>query len=122
MRRLVGLVAVIWLASHAVTLALVPTWFGLQVAGATPAMCMCSHGPAAVCPMHHRTDPDSRVCVWQGVTATADATLATLFTLVGLPTTSSPVSAPADSGRPTIPATPATADRLATPDAPPPRA
>jgi len=45
----------------------------------TAAECTCAHGDHAICPMHHRSSPGSRICL----IGSADDTLATLGSLFG---------------------------------------
>ena len=55
-------IAVTWLLCQAATLALAPTivWFG---AADELFECTCAHGDHAICPMHHKPAPGSKVCV-----------------------------------------------------------
>jgi len=84
------------------------------------AECTCSHGDHAICPMHHRSAPGSRICLI-GSADNALATLGSLFQAAALmpSVTSAAVQATASiapiSSASTIPF------RSVSPDPPPPR-
>ena len=62
LRRILSRIAVAWLVCHATTLTLGPMhlWLG---SGDAIMECTCAHGDHAICPMHHKPAPGSRLCV-----------------------------------------------------------
>jgi len=60
-RRLIA----IWLLCRAATLSAAPAAFFVASAGATELRCMCVHGGAHACPMHHGSSARSKICELQ---------------------------------------------------------
>jgi len=83
-RRTLGLVAATWLFGQTATLALVPTLLGIGAMEASVAECTCTHGANAICPMHHKSSPDAKVCALQGMTTSRLALVNALFGVAGL--------------------------------------
>jgi hypothetical protein len=83
--------------------------------------CTCTHGDHAICPMHHRPVPGSRVCLIGSADNTL-ATLGSLFQAAGLmpAVTSAPV--PETMPAASIDSTSTITFRSVPPDLPPPRA
>ncbi len=119
LRRALGRVAIAWLLCQAATLALAPIAFAL---GQTEELleCKCTHGDHAICPMHHKPAPGSKICV---MTSTGDGDFAVFSSLfnVGLVPAPTEVVVPERLHvRFTIDFTTASL-RPAPPDPPPPR-
>jgi hypothetical protein len=87
----------------------------------TATECTCMHGEHAICPMHHRPAPGSKICLI-GSTDDTLATLGSLFQAVGL--MPSVTSAPVPPAIPTasIDSTSTMTFRSVPLDPPPPRA
>lgn len=86
LRRILSRIAVAWLVCHAATLTLAPIHLWL---GSVEALleCKCTHGDHAICPMHHKPAPGSRLCVMGSASEDGVAVPASLFSGVGpLPT------------------------------------
>jgi hypothetical protein len=83
--------------------------------------CTCTHGEHAICPMHHRPAPGTRMCLIGSADDTL-ATLGSLFQAAGF--VPSFTSAPAPVAIPTasIDSNSAITVRSVPPDPPPPRA
>jgi hypothetical protein len=119
LRRSLQRIAVTWLLCQAATLTLAPAllWFG-----STEELleCTCIHGDHAICPMHHKTAPGSKICLMRGSHDSSVAVFSWLSNigLVPAPTTAlmaehRPVSHPLEVSAPSFRSTP--------PDPPPPR-
>jgi hypothetical protein len=119
-RRRLGQVAVIWLLCQVATLALAPTALWPRSVGTLE--CLCTHGEHAMCPMHHKPAPGSKLCLMRSADDDGTAVLTSLFGTVGL------VPAPAPAARPDPRRVIVVADittgllQPASPDPPPPRA
>ena len=119
LRRVLHRVAVTWLLCQAATLTLAPA---ALLFGSTEQVleCTCTHGDHAICPMHHKPVPGTKICLMRG---TGDSTVAVFSWLstIGL--------VPAAEGslvaeRQPIPRSvefPTPALRYTPPDSPPPR-
>lgn len=112
------LVTTLWLVMQ--TALLISPSVMLLSAHEEAAECTCAHGDHAICPMHHRPAPGSRICLM----GSADNTLATLGSLFQaaalLPSvTSAPV--PATTSIASIDSVSTIAFRSVPPDPPPPR-
>ncbi|HXW06977.1 MAG TPA: hypothetical protein VD833_17220 [Vicinamibacterales bacterium] len=120
LRRILPRLAFAWLLCEAATLALAPTvsWLGSVE---ELFACNCTHGDHAMCPMHHKPAPGSRICLMQSAGDTDTAVLPTLFGGAGpLPQPATP-AAPRSQGTMLLAATIAPAGLSAPPDPPPPR-
>jgi hypothetical protein len=119
LRRALHRIAVTFLLCQAATLTLAPTllWFG-----STEELleCTCLHGDHAICPMHHKPVPGSKICLMRGAHDSSVAVFSWLSHLGVVPTPTGapvaerpPVSRPIDFPAPSL--------RPAPPDLPPPR-
>jgi hypothetical protein len=82
LRRLIGVVAIVWLTGQLVTLAIAPAELWTSAANPSDPTCQCADGSAATCPMHHPTAPGRRTCAMRGV---APLTSVALTALLGGP-------------------------------------
>jgi hypothetical protein len=120
LRRGIRRIAVTWLLCQAATLTLAPTVFAV---GSTETLmaCTCSHGDHAICPMHHRPAPGSKICVMTRAGDSGVVVFSWLLNMGLAPTRAEvfvlqhrEISRPIDFGTPS--------PRSAPPDPPPPRA
>jgi len=121
LRRALGRIAVTWLLCQVATLTLAPAvlWFG---SAAHLLECTCAHGDHAICPMHHKPAPRSKLCVMGSADDDGAAVLTSLFGGVGLIPVPLPTALP-DSHPAVVPGDARTHSlRPAPPDPPPPRA
>lgn len=111
-------VTALWLGMQAVLL-ISPSVVLLTAHEETPE-CTCAHGDHAICPMHHRPAPGSKICLIGGADNTL-ATLGSLFQAAALmpSVTSAPV--PATTSIASINSASTITFRPASPDPPPPR-
>lgn len=86
----------------------------------TAAQCTCSHGEHAICPMHHRPVPGTRICLIGSADDTL-ATLGSLFQAAGLMPSITSAAAPAPIPTASIDSTSTITFRSVPPDSPPPR-
>ena len=121
MRRAIGRIAVAWLLCQVATLSLasVVLWSG---SGAAVLECTCTHGDHAICPMHHKPAPGSKLCL-MGSADDNDATILTsVLGSVGVAPARPSALIPADRHVVLLSAdTTAHTLRPAPPDPPPPR-
>ncbi len=121
LRRAVGRIALTWLLCQVSALILAPTalWFG---SSEQLLECTCTHGDHAVCPMHHRPAPGSRLCLMGTADQDGAGVLVSVLGGLGLRPAPAPAAAP-----PPYELVVASADtaahslRPAPPDPPPPR-
>ena len=113
-------IAVTWLLAQVIAMAAAPIVLANH-AEEVDADCTCTHGPNAICPMHHKPASGASVCVIGGIDNSLGV-LASVFHAIGL------VPAPAQIAsvtfipvRSTSSAT-TTSPRTVPPDPPPPRA
>ena len=83
--------------------------------------CTCAHGDHAICPMHHRPDPGTRICLI-GSAHDSLATLGSLFQAAGLMPSVTPAPAPTAIPTASIDSSSTIPFRFVPPDPPPPRA
>jgi hypothetical protein len=111
----------VWLVMQAALLASPSVVLLAAAHEETGAECTCAHGDHAICPMHHRPAPGTRICLIGSADDTL-ATLGSLFQPAGLmPSITSAVPLepiPTASVESTFTIT----CRSAPPDSPPPRA
>jgi hypothetical protein len=121
LRRAVGPIAAIWLSCQVGMLATAPIVFWAETAEGL-LECTCSHGDHAICPMHHKPAPGSKICLMRSADTGEAAVLASLFSFVGVLTVPTQAMIP-PSTQPVV-QTPTTSSsrRPAPPDPPPPRA
>lgn len=79
-RRVVHRIALAWLLCQAAALTLAPMALAIGTRAAA-LECQCTHGDHAVCPMHHKPEPESRICL---ITAAGDDEAAVLSWLMHL--------------------------------------
>jgi hypothetical protein len=122
MRRVLGLVAIVWLVGQVGLSAL--TLLLLETSGPalSEAACTCTHGPDAACPMHRNTAPGSRTCVLRGAGDHTAILLGSLFATTGLAMERMRLLAPATSGSVAIGVCHMIIRQPGSPDPPPPRA
>jgi hypothetical protein len=121
-RRALGPIAALWLLCQAATLTLVPVLAGLGATAAGVAVCTCTHGADANCPMHHKAALGAPVCRLKSATASPVAALNALFGAMGVMPVSERATTPAPAvSRVRLARSIATA-RPAPPDPPPPSA
>jgi hypothetical protein len=121
LRGAIGRVGIVWLLCQVATLTMAPTilWLGSSV---ELLECTCAHGDHAICPMHHRAAPGSKLCVMGSAQSSGAAVLTSLFGGVG-PVPTRAVAVPPEPRRViAIPEATAASLRPAPPDPPPPRA
>jgi hypothetical protein len=72
LRRALPRIAVTWLLCQTATLTLAPAilWFG---SSEDVLECTCIHGDHAICPMHHKPAPGTKICLMRGA---GDSTVA----------------------------------------------
>ena len=87
----------------------------------TTAECTCAHGDHAICPMHHRPAPGTRICLIGSADDTL-ATLGSLFQAAGLMPSFTAAPLPAATPTASIDSTSTMRFRSVPPDPPPPRA
>ena len=121
MRRIVGLVAVVWLSCRLASAALAPLAVWAGSADGHAAECTCVHGPDAACPMHKKAAPGSTFCVLQSTAEPSTALLTSPFGLLGLVAERTQLVAPASSRHVLIVDFEMTTRRAGPPDPPPPR-
>jgi hypothetical protein len=82
-RRILSRIAVAWLVCHATTLTLGPMhlWLG---SGDVIMECKCAHGDHAMCPMHHKPAPGSKLCVVGSPSDDGMVVRVSLFSDIGL--------------------------------------
>jgi len=111
----------VWLVMQAALL-IAPSVVLLATSHVEPTEeCTCAHGEHAICPMHHRPAPGTRICLLGSADDTL-ATLGSLFQAAGF--VPSITSAPAPAAIPTasIDSHSTITFRSVPPDPPPPRA
>jgi hypothetical protein len=86
LRRIIVPVTAIWLCCQVGTVALVPVALWMTAEDPHPEECTCGHGPAAMCPMHHKPSGESAPCAMQAANASGTAVLTTLIGTSGLMT------------------------------------
>lgn len=122
LRRALGPLAAVWLVWQGGTLVFATAAFGFDAVAVTLIECTCSHGDHAICPMHHKPAPGSKLCLMGSAEDAGAAVLTSLFGGVGL------VPAPPSTARPDSQRAVVLGDarthslRPAPPDPPPPRA
>jgi len=84
------------------------------------AECTCTHGEHAICPMHHRPAPGSRICLMGSADNTL-ATLGSLFQAAALMPSATSALVPATTSIASISSSSAIPFRSDSPDPPPPR-
>jgi len=123
-RRILALVAAIWLSSQIATLTFTPVAVWLSVTPSDAVECTCAHGADAACPMHHKSQSrssGSKFCPMQNA-GQATTLLQLLFGMTGLlPVPSSVAGASSSSPIPVV-RSPLSIVRPVPPDPPPPRA
>jgi hypothetical protein len=94
LRRLLAPIAFVWLTSQAGLLAALP--IALWTGTAEELLeCRCTHGDHAMCPMHHKRAPGSRICVTQTADQSDAALLASIVNVAGvLPSQVQPIVPP----------------------------
>jgi len=121
LRRVLAPLTAIWLCCQVGAVALVPV--GLRAPAADPhaVQCVCGHGPAALCRMHHKPAGESP-CVMRAATSSDGAVLTNLIGTTGL------IGQPTRAIQPAVPTTRPLAgdvysagERPIPPDPPPPR-
>lgn len=119
LRRALHRIAVTWLLCQAATLTLAPAalWLG---SSEQVLECTCIHGDHAICPMHHKPAPGTKICLMRGTGDSTVAVFSWLSTIGVAPTAEGvvvaerpPIPRPADMSTPAFLRTP--------PDPPPPR-
>lgn len=121
LRRALGRIAVAWLFCQTATMTVAPI---LLVSGSADSEleCTCTHGDHAICPMHHKPAPGSKLCFLRSADPGGIASLSWLFNGVGLlPAPAPDITPVAQHIRVRIHVTTASR-RPVPPDPPPPRA
>ena len=121
LRRLLAPIAFVWLTSQAGLLAALPValWTGTAE---ELLECRCTHGDHAMCPMHHKPAPGSRICVTQSADQSDAALLASIINVAGmLPSHTVPLVPPQARAVDDLVPIPSS-HRPVPPDPPPPRA
>jgi hypothetical protein len=113
-------IAGVWLWCHVALLA-APT-IVFVTAPAALLECTCTHGEHAVCPMHHRPAAGSTICLIQSADHSSTGVLASIFTFVGVLTSSVQTVAPQPSLPAFFAAVTTPSFEFLPPDSPPPRA
>jgi hypothetical protein len=120
-RRALGPVAALWLCCHIGLLASAPIVFWT---GAAEELleCTCSHGDHAICPMHHKPAPGSKICLMRSANDNDAAVLSSFFSFIGVLTAPTLAITPPSPQSVVATLTTTTSNRPAPPDPPPPRA
>jgi hypothetical protein len=84
--------------------------------------CTCTHGDHAICPMHHKPAPGSKLCLMGSADDSGTAVLSSIFGAVGLVPVPTPVAVPLSDHPIVLLDITTTSLRPAPPDPPPPRA
>lgn len=121
LRRILGPITAVWIACQVAGLATAPVVVWISTAEML-LECTCSHGDHAVCPMHHKSDPDSKRCLMRSAQDSSTASLGSLFGGVGLTPVLSTTGEPVPTAAVIL--TKVTTKSLGSdpPDPPPPRA
>jgi hypothetical protein len=117
-RRGLVCISIFWLTAQCALL-LTPSLILLAAVHQEATECSCAHGAHAMCPMHHRATPGSKICFIGSVNGDL-ATLGSLFQ-VGLVPSVGSVSAPPVVTATSIDLTSTITLRPVPPDPPPPR-
>jgi hypothetical protein len=120
--RTLGPIAAAWLFCQVATVTAAPVVFWIG-SGEELLECTCSHGDHAICPMHHKPAPGSKVCSMRS--AADDSSAAVLTSLLsGVGPLAEPTHLAAPASNQTVLVTEATRSflRPAPPEPPPPRA
>jgi len=121
LRRTLGRIAVTWLLCQVSTMTLAPIvmWFG---SGEALLECTCTHGDHAICPMHHKPVPGSKICLMGSADNDSTGVLTSVFGGVGLAPAPTPAAVPPGPLLAVLALdTTAHSLRPAPPDPPPPR-
>lgn len=114
-------IAAAWLICQVSILITAPAAF--WVASAEDLLeCTCAHGDHAICPMHHKPAPGSKICLMQGAGEGDAAVLSSLFGAVGLLPAPTPIAAPVSIQIVVDTEGTTTSLRPTAPEPPPPRA
>ena len=83
LRHLLAPIAFVWLTSQVGLLAAMP--IALWAGTAEELLeCTCTHGEHAMCPMHHKPAPGSRICLMQSTDDSNAALLASIVHVAGV--------------------------------------
>lgn len=93
MRYTLGPIAAAWLICQAAIVIVAPAVFWLASAEEL-LECTCTHGNQAMCPMHHKPAPGSKICLMRSADDRGAAVLNSLFGAAGLLPTGTPIAAP----------------------------
>ena len=119
-RRARAFLASVWLLMQAALL-IAPSVVLLTTSHVEAAeACTCTHGEHAICPMHHRPAPGTKICLIGSAVDTL-ATLGSLFQAAGLVPSITSAPAPAAILTASIDSTSTITFRSVPPDSPPPR-
>jgi hypothetical protein len=113
-----ALLTSLWLVVQAILL--ISPSIELLAAHEQIAECTCAHGEHAICPMHHRPAPGSKICLIGSADNTL-ATLGSLFQAAALMPAATPAPVPATTSIWSITSASTIAFRSVSPDPPPPR-
>jgi hypothetical protein len=120
-RRVLGHVVVVWLSGQLALAAFSPETLWSDPAGSHAAVCTCTHGTDAACPMHRNTASGSRTCVLRAAADQSAAQLTSLFGATGPPVLRTQFFAPACATPVPIVEWQMIVEHPASPDPPPPR-
>jgi hypothetical protein len=120
-RPALGAIALVWLSCQVGLFAAAPIVLWAGIADEL-LECTCTHGDHAMCPMHHRPAPGSKICLMRSANSNGSAVLASIFAFVGVVPSPAQAIIPV-SGQSVVNTVTTTASRRPTPpDPPPPRA
>jgi hypothetical protein len=122
LRRAVAPIAGAWLFCQAATMTVAPVVFSISSTEEL-LVCTCTHGDHAICPMHHKPAPGTKICLMRSANDNGGtAILTSLLAGVGPIAEQTTIAAPSSiSTRIIIEAT-RPSGRSAPPDPRPPRA
>jgi hypothetical protein len=119
LRRALGPLTAAWIVCQVATLASSPV--ALWLMSADLAECTCTTGDHASCPMHHKQEPGSKICLLRSAANPGTMVLASMFSGAGLlPAQAGSVESPGNHSAAVIKLT-TLPSRYRPPDPPPPR-
>ena len=120
LRRVLGPIAAAWLFCQVATLTTAPVVFWV-ISAEDLLECTCTLGDHAICPMHHKPAPGSKLCQIRSANDRGTAVLSSLFGAVGVVPVPTQVVAPISDDNVLLVEITTASLRPAPPDPPPPR-
>jgi hypothetical protein len=119
LRRALGPLTAAWIVCQVATLASSPV--ALWLMSADLAECTCTTGDHASCPMHHKQEPGSKICLLRSAADPGTMVLASIFSGAGLLPTPAVMVASSGNQPAAMIALTTRPSRQTPPDPPPPR-